>query len=168
MFRLIRNSKGFTLVELMIVLAVLAVLAAVVIPNVSGYLGRGKERAWDADREILQSAVDAWRTDIRNRAGNPWPVLTSPTVPADLQPGPNPNQTTRGYIDIGALATAGYLKGTDSVRSAVTTLNNSTNSPSGSYGWFINSSGIVNAWADANEGGSYSSGETGFQTNIYP
>ncbi|MBI2934373.1 MAG: prepilin-type N-terminal cleavage/methylation domain-containing protein, partial [Chloroflexi bacterium] len=97
MFRLTRSSKGFTLVELMIVLAVLAVLAAVVIPNVSGYLGRGKERAWDADRDILQSAVDAWRTDIRNRAGNPWPVLTSPTVPADLQPGPNPNQTTRGY-----------------------------------------------------------------------
>lgn len=156
-----KGSKGFTLIEILIVLAVLAVLAAVIIPSVTGYVARGKERAWGRDRDILQSAVDAWRTDIGQRGGDPWPKLSSPAVPV--------GQTWKGYIDIGALATDNYLKGADAVKSAHKTYNTTaTQTVSGSYRWFIGADGVVNSWYDADAGSDVDAGETGFYPEVYP
>ncbi len=164
-----RGEKGFTLIEIIIVLAVLGVLAAVIIPNVTGYLGRAKERAWDADRNILQAAVDSYRTDIGRRAGNSWPTANS-TIGI-----PTSANDNGSYINIAALANEGYLKSEKDVKSANKLLNTTANQTiSGSYGWYINNKGIVNAtcWIDANGNGKQDSGETfttdGFQTDIYP
>jgi prepilin-type N-terminal cleavage/methylation domain-containing protein len=191
-----RGEKGFTLVEIIIVLAVMGVLAAVVIPNVSGFLGRGKERSWDADRNILQAAVDSYRTDISKRSGNPWPTLgaligtptDSGNGSADTSDGdytdlgdedinyePTDGEDLNSFIDIGALATEGYLKSNKMVKSADTRLNTTANNTiSGSYGWYINTTGIVDAiyWNDTNEDSTVDSGEVSstseFQTDIYP
>ena len=35
-----RNNKGFTLVELIVVLVILAILAAILVPALLGYIGR--------------------------------------------------------------------------------------------------------------------------------
>jgi prepilin-type N-terminal cleavage/methylation domain-containing protein len=59
-----RGERGFTLVELLIVLAILAVLAAVVIPNVTGMFGRGAEQAYDTDLETIQMACATFFFDI--------------------------------------------------------------------------------------------------------
>ncbi len=59
-----RGEKGFTLVELLIVLAILAVLAAVVIPNVTGMFGRGAEQAWETDLKTIQTASATFYFDI--------------------------------------------------------------------------------------------------------
>src|SRR3990172_8530591 len=75
MFKSLRLNAGFKLIELIIVLAVLGVLAAIVVPNVAGYLEQGKDRAFKADQKILQAAADAWRTDTANRVGNAWPTV---------------------------------------------------------------------------------------------
>ena len=75
------KQRGLTLMELVIVLAVIAVLVAIVVPSVTGYLGRGKERAYEADKRILQEAVDAWRSDTRHRLSDPWPLLGSAATP---------------------------------------------------------------------------------------
>lgn len=188
-----RGEKGFTLIELIIVLAVLGVLAAVVIPNVSGFLGRGKERAWGADRDILQAAVDSYRTDIGKRAGNPWPtmgaLIGTPTDCSGTDNASDGDYSTLGdkdnkleagedlnsFLDIGALADEGYLKSASDVKSADTRLNTTAaNTVSGSYGWYINDKGIVDAifWNDVANTDVVDDGEveseTGFVPGIYP
>ncbi len=41
----IKNSKGFTIIELLVVVAIIAVLAAIVLVNVTQYINQGKNAA---------------------------------------------------------------------------------------------------------------------------
>ena len=52
-----RGEKGFTLIELLIVVAILGVLAAVVIPNVTRFVGAGEEEAAETELHNIQLAV---------------------------------------------------------------------------------------------------------------
>lgn len=61
--RLRRKQRGFTLVELLLVLAILGVLAAVVSVAVAGLMGRGEKESYDVDERTIQMAVSTFYAD---------------------------------------------------------------------------------------------------------
>ncbi len=63
MLKLKRRQKGFTLVELLVVVVVLAVLAAVVLPKFVNSGQRSKESALKSDLNLLRNAVQLFKTD---------------------------------------------------------------------------------------------------------
>lgn len=62
-YRHANRSAGFTLIEIMVVILVLGVLAAMVAPNVFRHVGQSKGAAARAQIEMLGSALDAYRLD---------------------------------------------------------------------------------------------------------
>jgi general secretion pathway protein G len=57
------NKKGFTLVELLVVMVIIGLIAALVGPRLFPKLGKGKQSAAKAQIELLGQALDQFRLD---------------------------------------------------------------------------------------------------------
>jgi len=66
-----REQKGFTLIELMIVIAIIGILAAIAIPQFSIYRKRGYNSAAQSDLRNFVTAQEAYYVDELTYCNNP-------------------------------------------------------------------------------------------------
>jgi len=57
------GQKGFTLIELLVVIGILGAIAAVVVPNVGSFIGRGKTESYATELHNVQTSVMAMMVD---------------------------------------------------------------------------------------------------------
>jgi len=61
--RIFKNKKGFTLIELMIVIAIIGILAAIAIPKFSEYRRKAYDSAALSDLKNFRTDVEAFYAD---------------------------------------------------------------------------------------------------------
>ncbi len=75
-----RETRGFTLIELVMVIVIIAVLSAIIVPNFVDYVGKSAAATTKANLQMLRTAVQTYRAD-NNSA---YPGTLSNLVPAYL------------------------------------------------------------------------------------
>jgi len=89
------RQHGFTLIEILIVVAIIGLIASFIMPNLIGRFERSKEEITKAQVEMLSSAVQSFMLDMNiypksldeliNSTGAKWrgPYLSKRTIPKD-------------------------------------------------------------------------------------
>jgi len=77
----LRNKKGFTLIEMVVILAVIGILAAVLTPMLISYIDDARQRRAESDVRTIGAAILAFNKDLRK-----WPIWKSTTAsdPVDV------------------------------------------------------------------------------------
>ena len=77
--RMMRKNEGFTLIELMIVIAIIGILAAIAIPQFSAYRQRSYNAAAEADLRNATTAQEAYYVDTQHYVAAPQTNLIGAT-----------------------------------------------------------------------------------------
>ena len=72
-----RNKKGFTLIELMIVIAIIAILAAILVPNFLKARAQGQLAACESNLKNIATALEMYATDFSGDYPHDLDTLTS-------------------------------------------------------------------------------------------
>ncbi len=76
MFKRMHGKKGFTLIELMIVVAIIGILAAIAIPNFLKYQAKSKQSEAKTSLGAIGTSAEAWRAEhdtyVANKSQLAW------------------------------------------------------------------------------------------------
>ncbi len=91
-----RSQKGFTLVEILIVVVILGILAAIVIPQFTDASTQAKNNSLKADLQTLRSQIELYKI----QHGDEYPVDTNSPTNADFVTNMTTKQTYQN-VDYG-------------------------------------------------------------------
>ncbi len=80
-------QRGFTLIELLIVVIILAILAAIVIPQFSNSSGEAREASLDANLATMRSAIELYKLQHKNTYPGAVAATGNGTAAACASPG---------------------------------------------------------------------------------
>ena len=100
MKRLFHRSKGFTLIELMVVMTIMSIMAAIVVPAVTGTTTVGRGTTMTADINTVQNAVERFVGDHPKGYEGGWPTYNGKMPGAQLTPVASlPLDWTASFVD---------------------------------------------------------------------
>lgn len=70
------NKKGFTLIELMVVIAILVIIMGIALPNITSSIERSKKKQIDNKRQLIESAAELYFDTHKNINTNKVKVST--------------------------------------------------------------------------------------------
>ncbi len=130
----VRSRSGFTLIEILVVVVILAVLAAVIVPNVLGRVGDSKNAKAISDISSFTTNIDLYHLDtgkypesldnlIKNPGSNKWNgpyIKNTDKIQSDPWNNPYvykaPGDNGRDY-DIASAGTDGQMGTSDDIQS---------------------------------------------------
>jgi prepilin-type N-terminal cleavage/methylation domain-containing protein len=77
------TARGFTLIELMIVIAIIAILAAILIPNFEHARGESQTASCEDNEKGIATAMEEYAVDNAGQYTSTLPALYLPLVPHD-------------------------------------------------------------------------------------
>jgi len=128
MMRALHTKKGFTLIELMIVVAIIGILAAIAIPNFLRFQAKSKQAEAKTNLGALGTSAESYRAEHDTYRAIAWTDLSWA-----------PTGTTRyayyysGTDGAGALTSLGLLAGTPATAAAPCVPADNTTGAAGNY-----------------------------------
>ncbi|HEY3373848.1 MAG TPA: type II secretion system protein [Candidatus Aquicultor sp.] len=97
--RNIRNEKGFTLIELMVVILIIGILVAIAVPVFNSARQSAYQRTCQANLRTLDGAIQTWKASGGNAYPSTIAEATTDLVPDYIKAWPScPEKTTENGV----------------------------------------------------------------------
>jgi type II secretion system protein G len=112
--RILNTRPGFTLIEVLVTLVLIALLVGVIVPSVINQLGSGEPTRVAQDLEAVRSGVKLFRVDVRRFPHTPEQLTVAPAnwidstdYGASVIPNPLIDRWNGPYLEMGSMVDGG-------------------------------------------------------------